>query len=102
VLGSLAPCARFGWVVACVVASIGQLRGEGVDFDLGRERDTLYAALGTRWSLEIPVWRALFVRLTGETVTPLTRTHLEANDARLWSTPPLGFAGGALLVGRLP
>jgi hypothetical protein len=102
VVGSVAPCARYGWVVACLVGSIGQLRGEGVDFDLGRERDSVYATLGTRWSLELPLWRVLYVRLTGETVTPLTRTHLAANGARLWSTPPLGFTGGALLVGRLP
>jgi hypothetical protein len=101
VLGSVAPCGRLGWVVACLVGSVGQLRGEGVDFDLGRERDTLYAALGTRWSLELPLWRALFVRVLGETVTPVTRTHLAANGSRLWSTPPLGFSGGAMLVGRL-
>jgi hypothetical protein len=102
VLGNVAPCVHYSWVVACAVVSVGALRGTGLGFDHSHDRSTFYSAVGTRWGLEIPLWRVLALRLTGETLTPLVVTHLEAGGKTLWTTPMIGFSGGALLIGRFP
>jgi hypothetical protein len=101
-LGTIAPCVRAGWVVACASLSLGALRGTGSDFDHARADNTLQASVGTRVALDVPFSQHVSMRLGIESQFPLIATQLQAGDRLLWSTPAMSFAGTALLASRFP
>lgn len=102
VLGTLAPCFRYGLAIACAQVSFGALRGTGLGFDHTREDNTFYVAAGARAGLEVPFGRQFAVRVTAEGQVPLRPTRLEAGSLPVWSTPAFGFSATPMLVGRFP
>jgi hypothetical protein len=100
VLGTIAPCLRYGVAVLCAEISLGSLRGTGQGFDHTREDDTFYVAAGARAGLEIPIWEPFALRLFAEGQVPLRPTRLEADGAPAWSTPAFALSATPMIVGR--
>jgi hypothetical protein len=100
VLGTVAPCLRYGLGIACAQVSFGALRGTGLGFDHSREDNTLYIAAGARAGIEIPLGHVFAIRVVGEGQIPLRPTRLEADGAPVWSTPAFAFSAIPMLLGR--
>ena len=100
VLGTVAPCLRYGLGIACAQVSFGALRGTGLGFDHSREDNTLYIAAGARAGIEIPLGEVFALRVVGEGQIPLRPTRLEADGAPVWTTPAFAFSAVPMLLGR--
>jgi len=101
VVGKVAPCFRYGWLLGCASLSMGTLHGTGVGISKSSVQDeTFYAAAGVRAGAEWPITRTLGVRLFVEGEVPLRPTDLKTNDTTAWSTPPVGVSVVSMLVGH--
>lgn len=102
VLGTVAPCFRFRFLLSCAEVSLGALRGAGFGYDHTREANTLYATAGVREGLEVSLGTHFAARLNVEGTVVLRPTRLEGDGALLWSTPPFALSFSPLLIGRFP
>ncbi len=103
-LGSLVPCLHHDPFVACVVGSIGAMRGAGAGVDVASTDTTFYAAVGPRVGLEadLAAWGGATFVLRGfvDVLATLVRTTLRIQAVDVWTTPPVAVLAGLALVGR--
>ena len=66
------------------------------------ERDaTVYAAVGARLGLEIPVFgEGIFARIHVDPILPITRTTLKNRGVEYWTAPPVSAALAIGVVGQ--
>lgn len=99
-VGVLSPCLHRGVLLACACASLGALSGEALTSQDPRRASTLYAALGPRVGVELPLGPALSIAARVDASFPLTPTTLRQGGVELWTSPALGVSAGGGLVGR--
>jgi hypothetical protein len=100
--GTLAPCARYRFLLGCLELELGGLHGAGLGFDHTRQDTTVYAAAGALAGVEFGLVRHLALRVVVDGMVPLRPTHLVANGGVVWSTPVLGASASPTLVVSLP
>lgn len=100
--GALVPCVAGEHLGGCALVAAGAQWGTGEDLRRAREVSTPYLAVGARVLWRIRVAGPVSVRLHVDTLAPLARTSLLVGDEKVWSTPPLAFAGGLALESAFP
>lgn len=101
-LASVVPCAHLRALGLCALGAIGTLRGRGRDIDMAQRESTLYAAMGARLALELPLVGPIGVRAHADLLVPLIRTTLHLDDEAVWSTPTASVSFGLALLGTFP
>ena len=101
-LGGLSPCYHQWWLSLCALGYAGVLRGASTGITRPARDASFYAAAGGRAAIEIPLWRALALRVHADLLAPLTRISLDVNHgtATLWSTPAISGALGLGAAGQ--
>lgn len=98
-LGSLDVCVAVQWVRGCVLADVGALRVTSSGLASPAHTAALYADLGARLAVELPVSRQLVVRPFLDIATPVARATVLVDGAPVWSSPAFsGTLGVALMV----
>ena len=100
--GQLAGCGRMPWSAAwafdaCVLGSLGALRGRAVVG--GQEATTLGASVGLRAATEWQLTGPLYGEARADLHANLTRTRLTLEGERAWITP--AFWGELSVLGSL-
>jgi len=102
--GSLAPCAHFGWLVTCGLATFGGTRAQGLNVDGPRTLNAPYAAFGGRVGVDVTILPKLHALGTVDVVGIATRTVVAVDGAsgaaasRAQNGPVEASGGIALLV----
>jgi hypothetical protein len=95
--GSVVPCLHWKPFAWCGTMLLGRYHAEGQEV-AARSASALFAALGARFSAEMPISSAAwgFVRVEG--LVNLTRHELVVAAEPIWKIPPVGFtlSAGAL------
>jgi hypothetical protein len=101
VVGTLAPCARFGpWrvpLLACALVQAGSMQSGGSGVSERKTGSALWFASGGRLGAGIRLSSALELRARGDLVLDLARTSLVLDGARVWRADPV--AGSLALDG---
>ena len=92
---SVLPCAHVELFIGCLGVSLGALRGEGDGIDSPRHGTELYASAIARGGIELPVAKAVSIRMYGEAVAPLTRITLQLAAQEVWRMPSVAARLGA-------
>lgn len=87
ITGGLLPCVHLSYVFACVSARIGALSAEGSRVTDVLSATKLYAGVGPRLGIEVPLGANLSVRAHADGVIPITHVHLELDTRNVWATP---------------
>ncbi len=74
---------------ACAVATVGEFRATGTDLFVSRSAGTLYAAVGLRAGVEVPIVAPLSAVLEGGAVVPLVQRSLRIAEEVLWRAPSI-------------
>jgi hypothetical protein len=93
---TVAPCAYAGPLFACVLASVGWLQASGADVREPRSGSALFAALGPRAGIEVPVGKNVALRLRGDLLVNFLRPTVSLDGAGVWTLPTVSelLAGG--------
>lgn len=93
------PCAHYGVLLGCLLGTFGALRAEGESVTTPLRETKLYAAIGGRLGVEIPLGSIFAIGVHGDLFAPLTQITLRLNDRDVWTTPAVaGGLGAALAV----
>lgn len=96
---TVVPCAHYGVLLGCLLGTFGALRAEGESVTTPLRETKLYAAIGGRVGVEIPVGSIFAIGVHGDLFAPLTQITLRLNDRDVWTTPVVaGGLGAALAV----
>jgi hypothetical protein len=107
--GALVPCARptFGPVVSldfCAVAAVGVIRSDAEGVTRSEPSSDVFATVGPRVGVSLFPWEHVGFEATADVAFPLSRIHLYIDDRgvprEVWSSAPVGFAGGLSTVVR--
>jgi hypothetical protein len=93
-VASLVPCVHLGLAQACLLGTVGALRGEGEGVSDPRRDTRLYAAAGGRIGVEVPLGRLVALRAHADLLAPVTQVTYQVNDRDVWTTPPVSAALG--------
>lgn len=88
ILGTVVPCARFGGLSTCLVATVGVLRVEGRYLG-GQRVSSAFVLAGARIDYEFVLNRWLGVLALGSAQVVLTRATVRAGSEVVWVTPLL-------------
>ncbi|HSY20766.1 MAG TPA: hypothetical protein VK841_01545 [Polyangiaceae bacterium] len=101
VVGTLAPCARFGPLrvplLACALIQAGSMQSGGSGVSERKTGSALWFATGGRLGVGIRLSAALELRARGDLVVDLARTSLLLDGAGVWRADPV--AGSLALDG---
>ncbi len=97
-----APCAHVGVLLGCVVAALGSLEARGVEVSAPRMRSGLFAALGGRLGVELPLAGVWALRLRGDVLRNLYPTTFVLDQSAAWSSPSVIGDVGAGVVAHFP
>jgi hypothetical protein len=103
IFGALVPCLRHRVAALCAIAALGVERGGGAGYADPRTVSGVWAALGGRIAVELPVASSVAVRVHADMLAALTRLELYVGvhdpGRRIYRTPDVsGALGLALLV----
>jgi hypothetical protein len=99
IVGTLAPCVRWRWLIGCVPFAAGALTADGSGIYRAERRVYAYGAGGARVGAELPLgseWLGL--QLAGDVVVPFSAQILTYRLADVWTAPRVGFSLSARLV----
>jgi hypothetical protein len=99
---TLDACFHWRVFLGCGLGTLGALRGSGSEVAQPREAVTLFASIGARGGMEIPLTRALSATLNADVAGTLVRATLLLNGHGVWTAPPVTVTPGAGLVGSFP
>lgn len=99
-LATLVPCVHVARWMGCVLGSVGSMRAASSGISDPAIDDSVFAAVGVRAGIEVPLSRIFAVRPQIEGQAALTRPSLELNGKTIWTTPPLAAAIGLAIVAR--
>ena len=102
VAGGLVPCFHLGPAFGCAVGELGFLRGTGVDVSLPKSGYDLFAALGPRLGIEIPLGRTLALRLRADALVDLARAVVTLDTLPAWRASLFTGTLGAGFAVRIP
>jgi hypothetical protein len=92
--GSVLPCAHFGWLAACGLATFGDVWARG-DVAVPRTESAPYIALGGRVAADLPLLPKLHLLGTVDVVGITTGTAIEVDGvAETTTSGPLEASGG--------
>ncbi|OJY14817.1 MAG: hypothetical protein BGO98_37060 [Myxococcales bacterium 68-20] len=83
-------CAHHGRLFACGLATLGEFRAAGTDLLVSRSSGSMYAAVGGRAGIELPLVAPFSLGLQATAVVPLVERTLRIVDEVLWLAPPVG------------
>ena len=98
----LVPCVHFGPVVGCALGGAGVLSADGSDLMSAQHGSALYASVGVRGGVELPIAPHVAIRGLVDVQAPLTRTTLTIGTTDVWTTPPVNLALGIGILGHFP
>jgi hypothetical protein len=87
--GELFACGWLAPLVVCAVIAGGASFGAGHGFEVDRQGDAAYAAIGARALVHQPIAGPLALRASIDLSAPLVRAGLVAGGERLWQTEPV-------------
>jgi hypothetical protein len=94
-LGTVTPCAHFWKLVGCLRFELGpQQYGAENEAISGNDR-VVYAGVGGRLGVEVPLVPHLGMRVYGDVIAPLTTLRLESGNGTVWQTPLVSGTVGA-------
>jgi len=102
------PCLRHSIASVCALGAIGLEHGAGSGYADARSATALYAGLGGRIAVEVPlIGRLLYLRMHADLLAALTRLELYVGtplDAahRVYRTPPVSSAFGTAFLLEIP
>jgi hypothetical protein len=99
IAGGLAPCYHLGWAFGCVVGELGPLQGRGDNHPTPGW--AVFAAVGPRVGVEIPVSPRASLRLRADFLANLDRVSvdLRGTQSPAWEAKAVtGTLGGGLAV----
>ena len=102
--GGVAPCFHLGLAFGCAVGQLGWLHGEGANVPNPNSGSDLFAAVGPRVGVEIPVTSWASLRLRADALVNLHPSKVDLNHPSTvaWTAFPItGTLGGGLAV-RFP
>lgn len=99
-VGILVPCAHVDRIALCVLGAIGSMRGESTGITATNSEYVLFAAVGARVALEIPLSASFLLRPELDAFAALARPSLHLNNAVIWTTPPFSASLGLGAVVR--
>jgi hypothetical protein len=88
-VGTLAPCAHFGPVLACALVQAGSMQSYGEGVADNRSGSALWFALGPRLGAGIDVSPEMELRARADVVFDLDRPTLFLNGSEVWPAPLL-------------
>jgi hypothetical protein len=95
----LSPCVHYGWFAGCAALGAGALYASGQALEDAQSTTSVYASLGARAVLRIPLVDALDLLLRAEIAAVLARTTLVVGEEEVWTSPPVaGTVGAGVLV----
>ncbi|MBX3186280.1 MAG: hypothetical protein KF819_04660 [Labilithrix sp.] len=94
------PCARFGHVSWCALASVGRFEGSAENAPDPRTRASAFVATGARVGVEFPLYEKLAMTLDAEVAANLYRTTLLVGTEPVWTAPPVSGGVGAGVATR--
>jgi hypothetical protein len=97
----LAPCVNFGFAGFCAVGGGGAVRVSSQGLAGSTDQTGPLFVAGARLQASWAFSQRFSLALTVDGLVPLTHTVLTANNAQVWSAPPVIVVGGLLLVVRL-
>ncbi len=96
--GSFLPCVRVKVAFGCAMVTVGALRGEGSGVAEPLRASAVYAAVGARAGVDIPIRGSFFARAHVDGLAPLSRITLQLGGQDVWTVPSfaarVGVAGG--------
>lgn len=99
--GTLSAChgnRRFG---ICALGALARLSAEGEDVPEPRSASALWAGVGARGSLELPLFGAVFARAHLDGLYRLTPVRLELRRREVWAAGPVSVVAGLGVGGQL-
>ena len=100
-LATFVPCVHVTRWIGCALASVGSMRAESSGISAPAIDYSVFAAVGVRVGIEVPISRVFAVRPQIEGQAALTRPSVELNGRTIWTAPPLAAALGVAFVARL-
>jgi hypothetical protein len=104
VVGGVAPCFHLGPAFGCVVGELGLLEGRGENVQSPGSGSRLFAAVGPRVGVEIPVTTWGAIRLRADFLANLAPVSVtfDGSPTAGWQPPPVtGTVGGGIAI-RFP
>jgi hypothetical protein len=104
VAGGIAPCFHLGPAFGCVVGELGLLEGTGENVQSPGSGSRLFAAVGPRVGVEIPVTTWAAIRLRADFLANLAPVSVtfDGSPTAGWQPPPVtGTVGGGIAI-RFP
>lgn len=98
----LVPCFHLGPAFACVVGELGWLDVQGLGVTMPRSGTELFAGVGPRLGVELPISDWLSLRLRAGALANLSRSTVTLNQAVAWTAPPAFGVFAAGLAVRIP
>ena len=97
---SVSPCVRAYGFAGCVVASVGFLRGEGMNVLEPRTAVTPTLATGLRVVWQYGLTKRLALRVHADLAVNLIETRLDLDDMAVWTSPRVEGLLGAGIFAR--
>jgi hypothetical protein len=101
-LGTAAGCFRAGFVLACAVGKVGQMRVQGIGVDGPRQPSSLLAQAGPRLALLWTLGDHFFVLGQGDVLVAIDRPTVFVNHAKIWTAPRFAAMAGVDVGLRFP
>jgi hypothetical protein len=102
VAAGLAPCLHLGPVFACGVGELGGLHASGAGVSNSLSGSGLFAAVGPRVGIEVPITTRISLRLRADVLVDLSRATVMLDGTKAWQVSPAsGTLGGGIVV-RFP
>ena len=97
-VATLAPCLHAGALAGCALGAVGIVLAEGTGVAVPRSDTGLYAAVGARAAIELPMSAELRVLASLEALLDLTPASLQLDGRDVWTTPRVAGAARAGLM----
>ncbi len=95
---SLLPCIVRGPLGLCGIAALGAIQASGSDVTTPRSDTGLWAAVGVRLALELPIYAPIALGIHADGMAPLVRTSLRLSGTDVWTTPTFAAAVGLKII----
>lgn len=99
--GTLAACHGGRWFGVCLMGALARVAAQGRDVPVARSASALWAAVGPRATLELPLFGPVFARAHLDALYRLTPLRLELRQSSLWEAEPVSLTAGLGVGGRL-
>jgi hypothetical protein len=101
-VASLVPCLHFGLPFACVTGSVGSFRGGAIDIAAPHAQSALFAMVGARGGVRIPLYAMVSLAPHADLALPLVHHAVAVDGRTVFSTPAIGGALGLDVQAAFP